>query len=94
MTSTMVETEEQPFAEDEYRAFLESKFKFSQAFGVEIEQSEINPLLQAAPARRSSGGRVKKGRAAIFARVRAGQERHATRDPAAASGNGMPADGS
>lgn len=50
----------------DYLQFLESKFKFSQAFGFDVEPSEVNPLLK--PHQRDIVcWAAKKGRAAIFA---------------------------
>jgi DNA modification methylase len=51
---------------DDYLEFLQSKFHFSQAFGHEIEQGDINPLLFAHQ-RDIVQWAVRKGRAAIFA---------------------------
>lgn len=52
--------------DDPYHALLTSKFKFSQAHGVEIDRAAINPILK--PHQRDIvQWAVKQGRAAIFA---------------------------
>lgn len=49
----------------DYRAFLESKFKFSKAWGFEVADDEVHPLMK--PHQRDViRWAVKKGRAAIF----------------------------
>lgn len=56
----------------DYRDFLASKFKFSQACGFDVEESEVNPICK--PHQRDMiRWAAKKGRAAIFARFGLGK---------------------